>query len=138
MNRVITNLAKNLIRTFLKFNDLVSKIFCYFFLESSNLWKNDPKAFLFSLKNPTNNPRKLPQIDNSSSYSVDDYVYFGPTFGRKDLCIRSHANTGYSRGRLGYTYTVPSGKRGDLFLTGDYFFTASEIETFYETTVSVN
>ena len=35
--------------------------------------------------------------------------------------------------RLGYTYTLPSSKLGDPFLTGDNRFTASEVETFYET-----
>ena len=65
-----------------------------------------------------------------------DYAYFGPIFGRMDLHIMvTYDNTrGYSREHLGYTYTVPSGKRDDPFLTGDNYFTESEIEPFYETT----
>ncbi|XP_015778011.1 PREDICTED: fibrillin-1-like [Acropora digitifera] len=103
--------------------------------ETSLLWKNDSKAFLFSLKNPTNNPRKLLQIDNKSLYSVDHYVHYGPSFGRSDLLIRLSPNRSrYSSENLGYTYTVPSGKRSDPFLTGNNRFIASEIETFYETT----
>ncbi|XP_067048025.1 uncharacterized protein [Acropora muricata] len=103
--------------------------------QTSLLWKNDSKAFLFSLKNPTNNPRKLLQIDNKSLYSVDHYVHYGPSFGRSDLLIRLSPNRSrYSSENLGYTYTVPSGKRSDPFLTGNNRFIASEIETFYETT----
>ncbi|XP_074607735.1 uncharacterized protein LOC141860508 isoform X2 [Acropora palmata] len=103
--------------------------------QTSLLWKNDSKAFLLSLKNPTNNPRKLLQIDNNSLYSVDHYVHYGPSFGDRDLRIRLPSNPRtYSSENLGYTYTVPSGKRSDPFLTGNNRFIASEIETFYETT----
>ena len=128
MKKAIANLAKNFI--------------CQFFLESSDTWKNDPKAFLFSLKNPTNNPTKLLQIDSSSSYSVRDNARRGPSFGYGhgkgciDLRISDRANNKDSYESLeclGSIYTVPSGKLGDPFLTGDKHFVASEIETFYET-----
>ena len=128
MKKAITNLAKNFI--------------CQFFLESSDTWKNDPKAFLFSLKNPTNNPSKLLQIDSSSSYFVRDNPRRGLSFGynlvkgRIDLRISDGANnktTSKSHEYLGSIYTVPSGKQGDPFLTGNTWFTASEVETFYET-----
>ncbi|XP_044181238.1 protein jagged-1-like [Acropora millepora] len=100
--------------------------------ESSRRCKNDSKAFLFSLKNPTNDPRKLPQIDNWNSCAVILRPRLGPSFG--GLRIRDHANRNRSCFEyLGYTYTVPSGKPGDPFLTGDTWFTASEVETFYET-----
>ena len=60
------------------------------------------------------------------------YPSLGPSFG--DLRIRDHANRNRSCfEELGYTFTIPSGKRGDPFLTGNRFFTASEVETFYET-----
>ncbi|XP_044169434.1 uncharacterized protein LOC114970565 isoform X6 [Acropora millepora] len=99
---------------------------------SENRYKNDPKAFLFSLKNPTNNPRKLPQLNSSSSHSVYDGANYGPTFGHgHDLCI-SNMNRN-SHEYLGYVYTVPSGVRSDPFLTGNTHFTANEIETFYKT-----
>ena len=127
MKKAITNLAKNFI--------------CQFFSESSDTWKNDPKAFLFSLKNPTNNPAKLLQIDSSSSYSVRDNPQRGPSFGYSgkgfiDLRISDLANnkaSSTSHEYLGSTYTVPSNKQGDPFLTGHRRFVASEIETFYET-----
>ena len=105
-----------------------------FLLENSrSRWcKSDSKAFLFSLKNPTNNPRKLPQIDNKLVCAVVHGPPLGPSFG--DLKIRDHANRNRSCSeRLGKTYTIPSGKPGDPFLTGDNSFTASEVETFYET-----
>ncbi|XP_015753502.1 PREDICTED: uncharacterized protein LOC107333242 isoform X1 [Acropora digitifera] len=92
-------------------------------------------AFLFSLKNPTNDPRKLPHMDGKS-YSMRDYGHVGPSFGQGiDLYIASNANKNSdSYEKLGYTYTVPSGRAGDPFLTGATRFTPSEIETFYETT----
>ena len=97
---------------------------------------NDSKAFLFSLKNPTNNSSKLLQRHSSGShYSVGHYAGWCPLFGYRDLFIRDHANIRRLSGDcLGFTYTVPSGKRCDPFLTGDNYFTVSEIETFYETT----
>ena len=90
---------------------------------------------MFSLKNPTNNPRKLPNLDSSSSKSVYDYASYGPTFGEgNDLHIAERANmNSNSYERLGHTYTVPSGNKRDPFLTGSEYFRANEIETFYET-----
>ena len=97
---------------------------------------NDSKAFLFSLKNPTNSPSKLPQLHTSGGRdSVLDYAAWCPLFGRGDLVIQSNANTiRPSVECLGSIYTVPSGKHCDPFLTGGMLFTAGEIETFYETT----
>ena len=97
---------------------------------------NDSMAFLFSLKNPTNDPSKLPQRYTSGSrYSVRHYPTMCAMFGIRDLRIGDHANIRRgSRECLGSIYTVPSGKLCDPFLTGDNYFTASEIETFYETT----
>ncbi|KAK2559808.1 hypothetical protein P5673_017357, partial [Acropora cervicornis] len=92
-----------------------------------------PWRLLFSLKNPTTNPRKLPQLDSSSPHSVYDYASYGPTFGGHDLYIAHSANmNSNSYEALGHTYTVPSGVRGDRFLTGNLHFRANEIETFYE------
>ena len=86
---------------------------------------------MFSLKNPTNNPRKLPQLDSSSPDSVYDHASYGPTFGAgRDLRIAESANA-QSRSWLGKTYTRPSGKF--KFLTGSNNFRANEVETFYET-----
>ncbi|XP_044181235.1 uncharacterized protein LOC114975468 [Acropora millepora] len=106
--------------------------------QSLNQDVNDSKAFLFSLKNPTNNSSKLLQRHSSGSrYSVRHYTGWCPLFGNGDLYIHGHANEfrfRRSRECLGSTYTVPSGKQCDPFLTGGKYFIASEIETFYETT----
>ena len=121
---------------YLKVNRLkINYISCHFLLESLNQDMNDSMAFLFSLKNPTNNPSKLPQRYTSwSRYSVRHYTGWCPLFGYRDFFIGDHANISRrSRDCLGYTYTVPSGKRCDPFLTGNNRFLASEIETFYET-----
>ena len=88
------------------------------------------------MKNPTNNPRTLFQLDISSSSSVKDFAKYGPSFGSYiDLYIASRANEhSHSHERLGHTYTVPSGKTNDPFLTGDRNgFRVNEIELFYET-----
>ncbi|XP_067047394.1 uncharacterized protein [Acropora muricata] len=99
--------------------------------ESSRQCKSDSKAFLFSLKNPTNDPRKLPQIHNRIDCVVVQRPIRGPSFA--GLNIPRHANrNGSCNEYLGYAYIVPSGKPGDRFLTGDNSFTASEVETFYE------
>ena len=89
---------------------------------------------MFSLKNPTNNPRKLLQLDSSSSTSVYDRATSGPSFGvGHDLHIADSANmNSNSYEWLGHTYTVPSGILNDPFLTGNTRFRANEIETLYE------
>ncbi|XP_029190864.2 uncharacterized protein LOC114957549 isoform X2 [Acropora millepora] len=95
--------------------------------------RNDLSAFLFSLKNPTNDPRKLPHRAGGS-YSMRDFAGIGPSFGQ-DLFIANNANkNSKSYENLGHTYTVPSGRTSDPFLTGATHFTPSEVETFYETT----
>ena len=90
---------------------------------------------MFSLKNPTNNPRKLSQLDSSSSSSVYDHASYGPTFGSgHDLHIADSANMNTNSYEwLGSIYTVPSGISHDPFLTGNNYFRANQIETFYET-----
>ena len=89
---------------------------------------------MFSLKNPTNKLRKLLQLDSSSSSSVFDRATGGPSFGNgHDLYISDSANmNSYSDKWLGHTYSVPSGILHNPFLTGNTYFRANEIETFYE------
>ncbi|XP_015751581.1 PREDICTED: protein jagged-1-like isoform X4 [Acropora digitifera] len=105
--------------------------------KSTNSYQNDPKASLFSLKNPANNPRELPQLNKRSSWSMADYARCCPTFGSGwDLHIANNANVNNrSHEKLGYAYTVPSGILKDPFLTGNKDFTANEVETFYYETV---
>ena len=64
-------------------NEVLGKIsqLNFFFLnlgESGNRYA--VSAFLFSLKNPTNDPRKLPHMVGKS-YSMRDYAHVGPSFG---------------------------------------------------------
>ena len=64
---------------------------------------------------------------------------YGPTFGGHDIYISNYASSNSdSYGRLGYTYSPPSGYSWDstfakTFLAGSYKFTPDEVETFYET-----
>lgn len=63
----------------------------------------------------------------------------GPTFGAGigyyDIYISSNAlNNGGSYAACGATYSVPSGYSAGqcVFFTGGHFFTATDIEVFYE------
>ena len=136
----MTNLAKNLIRELFKNSTTqYPKSYAISFQRVQHSADGIQSPFYSqSLKNPTNNPRKLPQIDQrrsgERSCAVLHDSFDGPCFGYKGLRIRNNANINTnSYEYLGYIYTVPSGKRGDPFLTGGRYFTASEKETFYET-----
>ena len=113
----------------------ISQLNIFFLNLGGSGTKNDFSAFLFSLKNPTNDPRKLPHR-TGKLYSMRDYAAVGPSFGQgKDLFIANNADKNSdSFENLGHTYTVPSGRPGDPFLTGATHFTLNEVETFYETT----
>ena len=114
------------------------------FIDTSDDYRRDSKAFLFSLVNsPGWAPLKLPQTgeNNNSRGSIRSNRNLGPTFGGGyDISIsnnaRSNSNT-YSN--LGWTYSPPGGYSygstfAKTFLAGSYWFRPDEVETFYETT----
>ena len=79
-------------------------------------------------------PVKLPQTGRYSFYRYSIYCgpSYGPTFGGGDDMRSSYSN-------LGHTYSPPSGYSygstfAKSFLAGSPYFTADEVETFYETT----
>jgi len=74
---------------------------------------SDTTAFLFSLKNPSNNPLKLKVIE--SDYAVHHHSTYGPVFGRfvkgRDL---SFYNFDDSSNCMDFkSYESPDGKNGD-------------------------
>ena len=93
------------------------------------------KAFIFSLYNNKGyHPVKLTQYQNQqhAMYGCSNY---GPTFGAHDIYISDNALTNQnSYTRCGSAYSVPSGySAGNCgFFTGDYYFTPTDIEVFYE------
>ena len=112
-----------------------SILYCLFILDSCR-WSSASKAFIFSFYNVKGyNPVKLSQYQRQqfAMYSCSSY---GPTFGRRhDIHISNDSiNNQGSRTECGQTYSNPpgysAGKCG--FFTGNYYFTPSDIEVFYE------
>jgi hypothetical protein len=98
--------------------------------KSSDQYKSDPNAFLFSLTNKDNKPSKMWQINtNRSIYSQSNY---GPTFGGgADLHICNYANsTKGSYSNLGHSYQHPQPSEGRSYLAGSPEFQLSEIEVY--------
>ena len=94
------------------------------------------KAFIFSLYNNKGyHPVKLTQYQNQQ-HAMYVRSNSGPTFGHSgDIYISDNALTNQnSHTRCGSTYSVPSGySAGNCgFFTGDYYFTPTDIEVFYE------
>ena len=94
---------------------------------SGKTFKNDPNAFLFSLVNASNSPRKI----NRTNYpnSIFCKPTFGPTFGSgHDLYICNNSNTSNGSYSNPNCYSVPS----EVFFAGSYNFLTTEIEVFLQ------
>ena len=75
--------------------------------DSSNDYKSDPSAFIFSLTNKDNKPLKMKKDPNGHSCAIYCHFGFGPTFG-EDIIIVNDANTRMnSFSNLGFTYKHP-------------------------------
>ena len=100
---------------------------------SSEEWCESDKAFLFSLKSPSNEvgPTKMSIKPNVCSNAMTHYPSYGPTFGGgHDLYIASDANrNSHSQSYLGDTHELPPGQI-NTFLVGSNNFKVSEIEVF--------
>ncbi len=76
---------------------------------------SDTTAFLFSLKNPSNNPLKLKVIEPQNAVSHD--LTWGPVFGRHDLNGRDLSfysfESSINENRMNFkSYESPDGKKG--------------------------
>ena len=121
----------------------LGSIFNFSLIDTSDMFKYDSKAFLFSLVNkPGWAPVKLPQTGKYSSKRRSIYCdsSYGPIFGGgHDICISNYASSqSNSYSIIGNTYSPPSGYSygstfAKTFLAGTYGFTPDEVETFYET-----
>jgi len=98
--------------------------------ESSGGYKSDPNAFLFSLTNKNNQPRKMRQI--RTSVPVICQSCYGPTFGGgHDLFICDYAKRlAGSYSKLGNSYQHPQPSQGPSYLAGSAEFQLSDIEVY--------
>ena len=100
---------------------------------SSDIYCESDKAFLFSLKSPSNTvgPTKICIKQNMCSKAMCYISSYGPIFGSgHDFLIYSDANNNSdSYSNLGDTYEIPPGQT-DTFLVGSMHFKVSEIEVF--------
>jgi hypothetical protein len=102
--------------------------------DSSNGWKSDLNAFIFSLTNKDNQPLKMKIEQNRHRCAICCYSFCGPTFGY-DIRIANNANTTTnSYSDLGFSYSHPQYAQGtnevQTFLAGSYKFQLAEIEVY--------
>ncbi len=104
--------------------------------DSSNGWKSDPNAFIFSLTNKDNQPLKMKVDLDEHESAIRCYPEYGPTFGGGfDILIVDKANTTMeSYSKLGCAYSHPQYAVGtdeaETFLSGSQFFQLDEIEVY--------
>ena len=58
---------------------------------SKGMWKQDENSFIFTLKNPTNQPLKLEVVD--ARCALFHRSNLGPVFGNEDLKVADQSNT---------------------------------------------
>jgi hypothetical protein len=100
--------------------------------DSSNSSKadNSLQSFVFSVKNPRNNPpQSFPLVNSSCAIYCGSSC--GPTFGSYALHVtdEAHENT-RSFTNLGKSYQNDTGLNGNQVLTGEQYFQVKEIEVF--------
>jgi len=102
--------------------------------DSSDRYKSDPNAFLFSLSNKDNQPVKIKVNPNQHKFAINCHSRYGPIFGN-DIHVANNANTTMnSYSKLGFTYQHPeyeyNSNEADTFLAGSFNFKLDEIEVF--------
>ena len=98
-----------------------------------NKLRQDNNAFIFSSKNPTNSPLKIPVSEPTQAILCD--YNSGPCFGNYDIYICNLSNSSIgSYSNLGCSYVHPDYEAGTAdsknFLAGYYNFKVDEIEVF--------
>ena len=103
--------------------------------DSTNNWKVDPNALIFSLVNVRSTPLLIP-VKVGNKHSIYCHASYGPTFGGgHEIYISNNsntANTSYSN--FGHSYDLKlfsyDSTEAKSFLAGSYNFQTSEIEVF--------
>jgi len=100
--------------------------------KGSGDWTKAPGSFLFSLVNPSGlPPTKMPLKAGEDKYAIYCRSDYGPIFGRgHDLVIVNEPNSKNCWASLNNSYEYPFGQTGTTFLTGNEYFTVSEMEVF--------
>ncbi|KAJ5067901.1 pep-cterm sorting domain-containing protein [Anaeramoeba ignava] len=97
----------------------------------------DPNAFIFSLRNPKNDPpQKFTLRQNCEGYALYYFGQYGPNFGSAyDICLKQDLRSGYTN--FGSAYHIPEGIRYETeesmsYLGGSYDqWIVDEIECFF-------
>ena len=102
--------------------------------DSSNGWKSDLNAFIFSLTNKDNQPLKMKIDPNRHKYAIYCHFQYVPTFGFS-INVVNNANTHTrSFSDLGSVYKhsqyAHGTKEASTFLAGSFEFQLDEIEVF--------
>jgi len=99
---------------------------------SSNTWKADNNAFIFTITNPHNIPATKFNLTPGQPYGIGDDRTWGPTFGNGlDIQIMSdsNTNTGSSTNFPG-SYTDTTGIPAGTLFTGARNFKTADIEVY--------
>jgi hypothetical protein len=99
---------------------------------STNSYRNDPRAFLFTLSNPNYIlPTRYLIKGGYEQNALFDYAAYGPTFGSgHDLHVANNSNqNNNSYSGFGSGYTDTTGK-GSLTFTGNRNFQTRDIEVY--------
>ena len=111
---------------------------------TSNNYKEDNDAYIFSLINKYNRPIRFPYVSSKLNdtteevYSIYSNSLYGPTFGGgPDLSIASNSNVNQnSYSLLGHSYKNPNylldAHDSKTFLARSFYFTVEEIEVFHK------
>ena len=95
------------------------------------VYKRAPDSFLFSLVNPSGlPPTKMPLITGKEGNAIYCDRSSGPVFGDYDLNIPWAPNSENCSVHLNNSYHCPTGQNTNTFLTGNQYFTVSEMEVF--------
>ncbi len=102
--------------------------------DSSDEWKSDPNAFLFSLTNNHNQPLKMKVDPNRHQCAIYCHSSYGPSFGFV-FNVANNANTTMdSYCHLGFPYPHPQYRydtnEAKSFLAGSNNFQLAEIEVY--------
>ena len=102
--------------------------------DSSNDYKSDRNAFIFSLTNKDNKPLKMKIDPNRHRTAIYCHSRYGPTFGGS-ICIANNANTTTnSLSNLGDCFSHPEYEyatdEAQSFLAGSFDFLLDEIEVY--------
>ena len=100
--------------------------------DSASGYKADAQAFIFSLINPSAQPKLIP-IKPGGANGIYCQPGYGPTFGAHDIYVANNSNStagSYSNLGTNYQYAPTGTAQAQAFLAGAYNFLTAEVEVF--------